>query len=425
MNTISGRPGSESHQPPPGAGFMNVLRWVLFAALLLLAVASIASWVAWRREESRTAGVPSGQRWHCPMHPSYTADRPGDCPICGMDLVPIPASAAGTAAGDVDGLTGVTLDPGRVQAIGVRTAVAERAPLADDLELAAFVTPDESRVHTVQVRVAGWIETLHVDRTGQSVSTGQPLVTVYSPELLQSENEYVLARRSGIGADAARERLRLLGVPEAEIARLERGGEPATRLTLRAPVGGTVLERRVTAGQSIGPDTPLLVVGDLSRPWLLADVYELDLGRVHTGDPVTFTSESLPGRTWRGRVEFLYPTVSGDTRTLRARIALEGDTRDLRPGLYGSVRVAGRAAAVLQVPAEAVVRTGTEDYVFLARAGGRFEPRRVRTGRDAGERVVPHRLREPHAGGDRGADRSPPRHHRRRRARRAGALRPA
>ncbi len=387
MTTTPLNTGSTLHQPPPGAGFMNALRWALFVVLLLLAVVSIASYVAWRRDEGRTARVGVGQRWHCPMHPAYTSDRAGDCPICGMALVPIPANAAGGHPGDVSGLTTVELDQGRVQAIGVRLAVATRASMSDDLELAAFLSPDESRVHTVQLRVAGWIQALHVDVTGQHVSAGQPLVTLYSPELFQSESEFVLALQSGMGADAVRERLRLLGVPDAEVARLERDRTPSTRLTMRAPVSGTVLERLVTAGQSVGPDTPLMVLGDLTRPWVLADVYELDLARVTTGAPVTFTSQSLPGRSWRGRVEFLYPTVSGDTRTMRARIALDGDTRDLRPGLFGSVRVAGRGASALQVPTEAVVHTGEQDYVFLARAGGRFEPRLVRTGREAGERV--------------------------------------
>lgn len=386
MTTMPPESSNESrHLPPPGARFMNVLRWVMFGGLLLLAAISAASYVAWKRGEG--AATAGASLYLCPMHPTYTSPRPGDCPICGMSLVPATSVAAGGSAGNVPGLTDVTLGPERVQAIGVRTAIATHGALADDLELAAFVAPDESAVTTVQVRVPGWIQTLHVDRTGQVVRAGQPLVTLYSPELFQSESEFLVALGAGGDAESARERLRRLGVPADEIARIERDRTASTHLTLRAPTGGTVIERRVTNGQSVGPDTPLLVLADLSRPWLLADVYEMDLPRVKVGAPVTFTSEALPGRTWRGRVEFLYPTVSSDTRTLRARIALEGATAELKPGLFGSVRVRSTGAAVLHVPSEALVRAGEHDYVFLARAGGRFEPRQVVPGREAGDRV--------------------------------------
>jgi Cu(I)/Ag(I) efflux system membrane fusion protein len=151
-------------------------------------------------------------------------------------------------------------------------------------------------------------------------------------------------------------------------------------------VGGTVLERGVVEGQYVGADTPLLTVADLSRVWVLADLYEMDMTRVHVGDEARFTSDAMPGRSIAGRVDFVYPTISNETRTLKVRLSLANDGA-LRPGMYGRVRVAARGARALSVPAEAVVNAGEHSYVFLAHAGGHFEPRMVWTGPPEGDRI--------------------------------------
>jgi Cu(I)/Ag(I) efflux system membrane fusion protein len=239
------------------------------------------------------------------------------------------------------------------------------------------------------------------------------LLSIYSPELYQSEQEYLielsarerplpghlhdtatdsskaavpLEHESG-ARSAARQRLRLLGVPEDELQRLDRERTASTRLTLRAPVAGTVLEKNVVDGQYVGPDVALFTLADLGRVWVLADLYEMDLGRLKVGDRAVFVSDGLPNRTFQGRVEFVYPTVSSETRTLKVRVALANLGGVLRPGMYGRVRVSGSGTSTLSAPAEAIVRAGDQDYVFLARAGGRFEPRRVALGRQDGDCV--------------------------------------
>jgi Cu(I)/Ag(I) efflux system membrane fusion protein len=161
-----------------------------------------------------------------------------------------------------------------------------------------------------------------------------------------------------------------------------------TALTLRSPVDGTVLERGVVEGQYAAAETPLFTVADLSRVWVLADLYEMDYDRVRTGDPARFSADAMPGRGFAGRVEFVYPTVSGETRTLKLRMALDNPDGRLRPGMFGRVSVTGRTAKALVVPDEAVVNTGEESYVFLAHAGGRFEPRRVTVGVRDGDRLA-------------------------------------
>jgi len=390
------------HEPPPGAAFMNTVRWVLFGGLTLLALVSIASWVAWRVGESRAprhAAATSGAViYRCPMHPNYTSDKPGECPICGMNLERVETDEAHAHdAGDVPGLTSVQIPSERTQLIGVRLARVTRASLGSGAPLVGFVTPDETRLRRVQLRVAGWVQSVAMDRTGQAVRAGQPMLSIDSPELVQSEQEYLVALGEGEGMsghdagahDAARERLRRMGVPAEEIARLERERKPSSRLTLKSPVTGTVLERNVVEGQYVGADTPLFTVADLSRVWVMVDLYEMDLARVHVGDRARFTADGLPGRVFEAAIDFVYPTISSETRTLKARLVLDNAQGLLRPGMYGQVEVAGRrGASSLVVPSEAVVNTGEYSYVFLARDGGRFDPRRVWTGPGDGDRTV-------------------------------------
>jgi Cu(I)/Ag(I) efflux system membrane fusion protein len=387
-------PAPPAHEVPPGAPFMNVVRWVLFAGLLLLAAIAIGSYVTSRRSSKQTSETKQAL-YHCPMHPSYTSDRPGECPICGMNLEKIPgATAAGPSGndGNVPGLATVELSPERIQMIGVRTTVVERRALGGGLELVGFVTPDESRIHRIQLRVSGYVQRIHGGNTGGMVRAGQPLLSLYSPELYQSEQEFLIEtglrdtmphgapRMQHDDPAAARRRLELLGVPAPEIARLERERKASSNLTLTSPASGTVLERMVSDGQSVSPDTPLFTIADLRRVWVLADLYEMDVARLRSGARAEFSADAIPGRTFAGRVDMVYPTVSSETRTVKARVALDNPSGALRPGMFGKVRVSGSATPVLVVPTEAVVDAGEHRYVFLAHAGGRFEPREVTTG---------------------------------------------
>jgi Cu(I)/Ag(I) efflux system membrane fusion protein len=410
----------EKSGAPAGAGFMNVVRWVLFVGLLLLAGASLGRVLApGGGAGSALATAPAGGRehpksplYHCPMHPNYTSDRPGECPICGMSLVRIDAGEHDShGISNVTGLVPVQLSDERIQRIGVRTAIATRAGLARSASLTGFVTPDESRITRLQVRLAGWVRSLDVNAIGQAVRQGQNLLTLESPDLFQAEQEYVIelgaaeslrgdSTMAGMGGAstsmsheapgraAARQRLRLLGVPDDEVRRLERERVASSRLTFRSPVNGVVLERGVLNGQAISPDTPLFAIADLSRVWVQADLYEQDLGSVHVGDRVHFKADGPDGAQAEGRIEFLTPTVSTETRTVQARIALANPGGRLRPGMFGRVNVAGTGSAALTVPSEAVVHTGEEDYVFLAHAGGIFEPRRVTAGAEDGDRIA-------------------------------------
>jgi Cu(I)/Ag(I) efflux system membrane fusion protein len=220
------------------------------------------------------------------------------------------------------------------------------------------------------------------------------LLTLDSPELVQSEQEYLIeltadstAIHGGGARGAGRRRLERLGVPDAEIQRLERERTASSRITIPSPATGTVLEKNVVAGQAVGPEQELFTIVDLSRVWVLADLYAMDLGQVRVGDRARFTSDALPGETLEARVEFLYPTISSETRPLKARLSLANPGGRLKPGMFGRVFILGRATPLLSVPSEAVVHTGDHDYVFLAHADGHFEPRLVTVGRRGDERM--------------------------------------
>ncbi|HWC66132.1 MAG TPA: efflux RND transporter periplasmic adaptor subunit, partial [Thermoanaerobaculia bacterium] len=286
--------------------------------------------------------------WYDPMKPEVHFDHPGKSPFMDMDLLPKYAeeeAAAGTTPG---GYSVVRMPLARRQEIGVTTAKVERRPIGAKIETNGVVAEDEGRVHAVNAKFSGYIERLFVDRTGQPVRKGQPLFSVYSPDLVATEREYLLAienarRLSGsASADAAavaksllastRDRLRLWDVPEAEIRRIERTGAVSKDLVFPSPASGVVLKKDAVPGAAIGAGMPLFTIADLSSVWVLADVYQSETGTVAAGDAAEVRLSFLPAEVFRGRVDFVYPTVAEDTRTIKVRIVIANPKGELKPG---------------------------------------------------------------------------------------------
>ena len=287
----------------------------------------------------------------------------------------------------------VSVDAAAAQSLDVRLETVGRESLRQTVRAVATVVPDESRMSHVHTRVAGWIEHLDVNTTGEFVKSGQPLAHIFSQELLSSQTEYLSARRntSAAGISSAvlasgRTRLGVLGMTAAEIDEIERAGEPKRLVTVVAPRSGVVVNRGVTVGTSVDPSTTLLTIADLSRIWVLAEVPEASIPSVRIGTSAELDFAASGRAPFTARVDFVYPTLTERTRTLRVRLSALNPTGALRPGLYGTAVFQAAGQNVITVPRDAVVDTGLQQHVFVA-VGDTFEPRPVTVGVQLADRV--------------------------------------
>lgn len=381
----------------------------LAAALLAVFLAAALPGVACRQASGPgSAASPAASqaaRYHCPMHPTYVSDRPGDCPICGMRLVPVtgPATPAGPAQVEsVAGRVSVTLSPERRQLLGLRSEPVRVEALERRLRTVGRVAADERRVHHVHTKFEGYVEQLYVDFTGKLVRRGEPLLAIYSPELVATQQEYLLALkarrqldRSGLpqvaegGRDlleAARQRLLFWDIRPQDVAELERSGQVRRTLDLYAESSGYVLGKNVFHGMRVMPQDTLFDIVDLSHVWVLADVYEADLPLVREGQRGTAQVPYLPGRTWQGTVSYVAPTVEGQTRTVKVRLEVDNPDGALKPEMYADVELLAEQGRGLVVPESALIPAGERQLVFVDQGEGRLEPREVRVGRRLGDR---------------------------------------
>lgn len=392
---------------------------VVLAALVLGAVAlsaayltNLTAWFGRERAEAQTdehAGHEAkqpGERkvlyWYDPMHPQYKSDKPGIAPDCGMKLVPKYADEAEPMSEMPAGT--VQISPAKQQLIGVRTGTVTAEDLAQTIRAVGLVETDETRVARVHTRVSGWVRRVFVDYTWQHVEKGAPLFTLYSPELVSAQQEYLIARRaqSYLGSSsyaeaaqgseallrAARQRLKLWDVTDEQLAELEQRGVAQEELTIYAPAGGHVAERKVFLNQYITPDSELYTIADHSRVWVQVQLYEYESAGVRVDMPVAMTVEAYPGRVFPGRVVFVPPHLESATRTLPVRLEFENPELALKPGMFATAEIRVALGRQMVVPRDAVLDTGTRQLVFLAREGGYFEPREILVGARLGDRVV-------------------------------------
>jgi RND family efflux transporter MFP subunit len=396
----------------------------------------------------------TADKYTCGMHPFILSDKPGNCPICGMTLTKIEGSAspgvaagaksapAGQPSGDArkilfyrnpmnpnvtsktpakdemgmdfvpvyedetrgsggggtlpEGYATVQVGAERVRLAGIRSAPAVREAIRRPVRAAGVVVPDETRVRRVQAKIDGWIEKLHANFTGQLVTKGEPLLEIYSPDLVATQREYLLARAgvdrmkespyedarqmsSGL-AQAARTRLKHFDVPESFIEELERTGKVRRTVTLNAPVSGYVTGKEVFEGTRVSPGMDLLTVTDLSRVWIEADLYEYEAQSVRVGQAAVLDTVSDPGAKLNGRVSFIYPTFSPETRTLKVRFEFPNPGLRLKPQMYANVSLDLQGVTGVVIPDSALIETGLRQIVFVDAGDGSFEPREVKVG---------------------------------------------
>jgi len=407
------------------------MKRTLAAALVGIFVGTLLTIGCSKSGQQATAPVsshPSNAKYHCPMHPAVMSDKPGDCPICGMRLVPInepeqeqAAQVAATATPkkrimyrstmnpnevsdkpgkdsmgmemvpfEVEaqtenapaGLTTVTITSRARQRMGLTTRMIEKRRLSRMVRTSARIVADETRLYRVSVKVEGWVDKLFTATTGQAVNKGNPLLTIYSPDLVSAQQEHLTALKSGSTnlIAASRRRLALWDISNEQIARLEKSGEVEKSMTLYAPASGYVLERLVLPGQKVMPTEPLLVVGDLSTVWADADIYESDLPHIKVGMPFELTLPYWPGKKFEGKVSFVSPTLDPESRTLKARLEVSNPELLLKPEMYGTVRLSYELGEKLAIPDSAVMRNAEQTYAFRDGSNGRLVPTLVTIG---------------------------------------------
>jgi RND family efflux transporter MFP subunit len=315
----------------------------------------------------------------------------------------LPAASPAATATDVPH-SPVQLTPERMQSIGVKLGTVEIQNVSDTVRAAGNVEVDERRIASVQTRFPGWIRNVYADASYQFIRKGEPLFTIYSPDLVTTEQEYLLAKKnaeavqsssvSGVAAGsqsllvATRQRLEQWEVPASEIQKLESTDKIITDLTFNSPVTGYITERNALPNMYVQPETKLYTVADLSSVWISAQIFQSDLGRIKPGDPAAVTVDAYPGRTFNGRVRDILPQVDMNTRTARVRIALANPGLKLKPGMYVNVALQVPLGRQLVVPASAVLHAGMRQLVFVSSGEGVFQPREVQTSAQAGDKVI-------------------------------------
>lgn len=361
-------------------------RIVSFTLTLSLGIA-LGAGLAFQRPDQAdqpdgdAGGQDSPLYWVAPMDPDYRRDGPGKSPM-GMDLVPVYATQQ--EAGVVE------VAPEVVNSLGVRTVRAEQAPLQQQIRTVGYVQYDQDRLIHIHPRVEGWIEKLYVKASGDPVARGEPLYDLYSPQLVNAQEELVLALRRNNARllQAAEDRLLALQLGEDFVAALKRDKRISQTVTFRSPQDGVVDNLNIREGFFVGPNTTLMSIGALDDVWVEAEVFENQAAMVHVGQAVTMRLDYLPGREWRGQVDYIYPSLEATTRTLRVRLRFGNATGELRPNMFAQVIIHSQDEATsLVIPREALIRTGEQDRVVLALGEGRFKSVEVRAGRIAGDFV--------------------------------------
>lgn len=390
---------------------------IVSAVVLLGAVGAGSYWLGARSQQhpseasvasaaSAPAAAPKQRKllyYRNPMGLADTSPSPKKDPM-GMDYIPVyEGEDESTPGAEPASPNQVRISTEKIQKLGVRTEAAAMRLLGKTVRAAGRIEPDERRVFAVTAKFEGYVERLHVNATGQAVAKGQPLFEVYSPELVSAQREYAIAvqgaqsmqaagSESAAGmkqlADSALARLRNWDLSADDVAALARSGETKRTVTLRSPVAGIVTEKRAFQGMRFMPGEALYQVTDLSSVWVVADVFEQDIGLVKTGAKASVTLPAFPGQTFGGTITYVYPTLKAETRTVPVRIELANPKQLLKPAMFAQVDVQlGTASPVLTVPDSAVIDSGKRQIVLVQRGEGRFEPREVKTGA-RGDNVV-------------------------------------
>ena len=416
----------------------------IFLNFLIIALFSI--WViSCSSESNKLAEEKETQLWTCGMHPEVILDEPGQCPKCGMNLVPLKTQLAGKKqnsqtvaantgserkilywqapmnpdeiydkpgksamgmdlipvyADQVSSGSAIHIDPVTVQNMGVRTAMVEKTDFVRSIRTIGHIEYNEERIFVVSPKISGWIEKLYVDYTGKPVRKGQPLLEIYSPDLVTTQQEYLLALKNKQlisesqftsirkGAEsllkATQQRLQYWDIPDSEIKRLQDSGEVRKSLTLEAPATGIVVHKNAVEGLHITQGMSLYQIADLSTVWVYVSIYDNEVPWIQAGQTATMTLSYQPDKIFQGKVAYIYPYLNEKSRDIKVRLEFPNPGLTLKPGMYTNIWIQTPAIKnAIVIPSEAVIRSGERNLVFVTRGNGRFEPRTVHIGEES------------------------------------------
>ena len=333
--------------------------------------------------------------WKAPMNPSEIYNHPGKSKM-GMDLVPV---YEGEAPADSKGT--VKIDPVTVQNMGVKTAMVKKGDFSKTIRTVGTITYDENRLYTVNLKYSGWVEKLYANYEGQLVRKGEPLLSIYSPDLVTAQQEYLLALKTRKALDsstfnsikdggntlfeAAQKRLDYWDLPESFIQNLKTSGKVKKSILLRSPATGVLVHKNVIEGTHVKEGTNILKIANLSKVWVNASIYDYELPWIVKGQKVKMTLSYLPGEKFTGHIDYIYPTLNQKARDVKVRIVFPNGNLELKPGMYANILIQGRTMRnALYVPSEAIIHTGTRNLVFVDKGDGKFAPQQVETGVEGG-----------------------------------------
>lgn len=328
--------------------------------------------------------------WTCTMHPQVHKDGPGACPICGMDLIKkvLEDTANVSAEKDMKGM--ITLSSNKQMLANISTEKVQKENLKKELTAYSYLDFVEQNRKTIPAKFNGRIEKLFVDKTGDYIKKGQPLFEIYSPDLVQAQNEYLIAQSNNKNEnnsliEASRKKLELFGLTSDQIEDLKKSGEIKLTLTYYSPISGTVIEKKIQEGMYVNEGTVIYEIAELSTLWNIAEVNESDLSTVKVGSKVKLILKAYPGEEFTGRVTFIYPVVNSQTRTVKVRSEFSSQNSKLKPQMYGETIFSTDAGTGLLVPADAVIFSGNRNVVWVKTSDGMFEARKVQLGQKFGD----------------------------------------
>jgi membrane fusion protein, copper/silver efflux system len=369
---------------------MNKIKNLLMVFLLAVAFFPGCSKQNDQTKNAAQTSAVKKEYWTCTMHPQVHMDRPGSCPICGMDLVKRVEGAEPDTTSNKDAANMISLNPKGQILANITTIKVKKEKLQDQITAYSYMDFVENNRKTISARFNGRIEKLFVDKTGDYIKKGQPLFEIYSPDLVQAQNDYIVALQNSSSSSsllqAAEKKLEIFGMTPAQIQKLETTKEAAITVTYYSPVNGTVIEKKIQEGDYVNEGTVIYNVADLSTVWNIAEVYENDLKYVKVGNPVKLHLRAYPGEEYTGRISFIYPVIDPQTRTVKVRSEFTSLGGKLKPQMYGETVFSVSGGEGILVPADAVIIAGKRAVVWTKTSGNMFEAKNVLIGNRFGDK---------------------------------------